>query len=271
MVLLFCPRAYGEDAISLGVHPYLPTHEVQERFMPLAIYVGGKLKRPVTVFVSKDYREHEQKVGQNEYDLSYIGSASYVKMVQRYGCKPLLARLEVNGRPTFRGVIAVAKDSPVQTLGDLVGRSFAFGDPNSTMATVVPRRMLLDAGIELGMLSNYVYLSNHEDVALGILVGDFEAGGMKEEMFDRYKGEGLRSIAMSGPVSEYLLLAGSHLPTELISRIQEILYGMKDDIQGRAVLEKIRHGAGRMVPVTDEDYDSLRGIMNVPIPARLPR
>jgi len=260
-LLLMPGLVRGGEGLSLGVHPYLPASEVQERFVPLAIFLGGKLKKPVTVLISQDYRDHEDKVGQNVYDIAYIGSSSYVDMVERYGQKPILARLEVNGAPRFRGVIVVRKESDINQLSDLAGWRFAFGDPESTMSSIIPRYLLLGAGLDLHLLGNYAYLANHENVVLSVLMGDFDAGGVKEEVFLEHREKGLRAIAYSPYVSEYLFVAGTHLPGEEQDRIRALMLSMKGDIQGRAVLQKIRPNATGLVPAADGDYDSLREIM----------
>ena len=253
--------ARAAEGLSLGVHPYLSAPEVQERFVPLAIFLGGKLKRRVTVLISQDYESHVQRVGQNMYDFAYLGSASYVEMVQHYGKKPILARLEVKGQPLFRGVIVVRKDSAFQSLSDLTGRRFAFGDPDSTMSSIIPQYLLLNAGIDLGLLGSYTHLGNHENVALSVLIGDFDAGGLKEEVFLEYEDKGLRALAYSPYVSEYLFVAGTHLTQEEVAGIRRLMLEMKNDAQGRAVLENIRRNATGLVPAKDGDYDSLRKIM----------
>lgn len=260
-LLSFYHTAWAAEGLSLGVHPYLSAPAVQERFVPLAIFLGGKLKRPVTVLISRNYEDHVEKVGQNMYDFAYLGSASYVEMVEHYGEKPILARLEVKGRPLFRGVIVVRKDSAFRSLSDLTGRRFAFGDPDSTMSSIIPQYLLLEAGIDLRLLGSYAHLGNHDNVALSILIGDFDAGGVKEEVFTEYEEKGLRALAYSPYVSEYLFVAGTHLPKDEIARIRGLMLEMKNDAQGRAVLTNLRRNATGLVPARDRDYDSLRRIM----------
>ncbi len=99
-------------ALTLAVHPYLPASEIVERFGPLADRLSRLMGRPVRVDVSKDYRSHEDRVGRNQVDIAYLGPAAYVKVVEKYGNKPLIARLEVNGRPFFQGYIVVRRKVP---------------------------------------------------------------------------------------------------------------------------------------------------------------
>ena len=100
-------------------------------------------------------------------------------MVELYGRKPLLARLERNGKAVLVGHIVVPEHSPLRNVGELRGKAFAFGDPESTMSSVVPQAVLAAAGISLSDLSRYANYRGHSNVALAVLRGGGRWGGEK--------------------------------------------------------------------------------------------
>lgn len=253
--------ARGEQPLKLGVHPYLPATELVEKFTPLAKHLAQKTRRGVVIHISKDYQEHLEKAGRDEFDIAYMGPASYVSMVDAYGQKPLLARLEVAGKPEFRGMIIVQKDSPLKDLSELKGRKFVFGDPNSTMSYIVPRYMLFLAGIKLNQLKSYKSMSNHNNVALAVLAGDFDAGAVKEGAFNKYKDRGLRILALSPAISEHVFVASSKLSPALLKTIASALLALKGDPGGKKILASIKPTVTGMVPARDRDYDNLRIII----------
>ena len=173
--------------LSLGVHPYLPATEIMARFSPLARYLAQGLGVPVSVEIAPDYDAHIEALGEGAVDIAFLGPASYVRLVQMHGPHPLLARLAVHDKSAFRGVVAVKAESSLQTLADLRGKRFAFGDPNSTMSALVPTAMLRQSGVLPGDLASVAHLSNHRNVALGVLSGQFDVGAMKEETFKQYR------------------------------------------------------------------------------------
>ena len=69
----------------LAVHPYLPAEELTSRFTPLAEALARAVGRPVTVRVGRSYAEHVEAIGSDGVDLAYLGPATYVTMVSRYG------------------------------------------------------------------------------------------------------------------------------------------------------------------------------------------
>ncbi len=254
----------AEESLTLGVHPYLPATELVKRFAPLANYLSKKIGQPVTVRVAGNYQEHIDRIGKNKVDIAYMGPASYVKMVDVYGKKPLLARLEINGNPSFQGVIIVRKESTLHTLTDLTGKRFAFGDPDSTMSHLVPRFMLWKAGVDVDKLASYKFLKNHYNVALGVLVGDYDAGAVKEEVFYKYEKRGLKMLAMTPEISEHVFVASNTLPSQKVHALREALYHLKDDKEGKVIMFSIKNSMTGMVPANDEDYDNLRIILQTP-------
>jgi phosphonate transport system substrate-binding protein len=243
------------------VHPYLPATELVKRYTPLMEYLGRKLNQPVQIQVSKDYQDHIDKIGRDKVDIAYMGPASYVKVVNHYGRKPILARLEINGKPVFQGVIIIRKGSSISNLADLSGKSFAFGDPNSTMSHLVPRYMLWKDGVNIENLAKHAFLDNHNNVALGVLAGDYDAGAVKEEVFYKYQTRGLKALMKTPEISEHLIIAGNNLHAAKVKVLREALYGLKKDEQGGNIMSAIKKTMTGMVPASDEDYDNLRTIL----------
>ena len=263
--LLFpASRADAEPVMAkpliLAVHPYLPPQEIMQRFTPLANYLAKALGRPVQVRIGRDYNEHVEAIGNEQVDLAFICPSAYVQLTARFGKKPLLARFEVNGQPHLRGVIIVRADSTLQKISDLKGKSFAFGDPSSTMSHVVPLYMLIKAGVPEQALARQQFLGAHRNVALAVLAGDFDAGAVKEETYQEYAGRGLRALATTPPISEHLFVTRANLPGEEIETARRALLRLKDAPNGTVILDGLHKGMTALVPVADGDYDNLRAI-----------
>lgn len=256
-------QAPASGPLILAVHPYLPGEELMQRFAPLARYLGSRIGRKVLVRVGRDYGEHEDHIGSNQVDIAFMGPASYVKMTERHGPKPLLARLEIEGKPVFRGAIVTRVDSGIAGLQSVHGKRFAFGDPLSTMSHLVPRYMLLQAGIGLRDLADHKYLGSHDNVALGVLAGDFDAGAVMEEVFRKYEGRGLRAVAWTPALSEHLFVVRDTLSLTTARELRDALLALGDPQTegGRSILSAIKSSVTGMARVQDSDYDNLRRIL----------
>jgi phosphonate transport system substrate-binding protein len=257
----FSGIAQAEETLTLTVHPYLPVKEIITRFTPLADYLGKEIGRPVLVRVGRDYDEHIVHVGKDRADIAFMGPASYVTLVAKYGKKPILARLEIKGQPLFQGHFIVRQDSPLKTLADLKGKRFAFGDRDSTMSHLVPQYMLEKAGVPLDKLAYYKFLGSHNNVVLAVLSGDFDAGAVKDEVFDKFAPQGLRSLASTPFFSEHLFVTRGTLPPNIIQAVRVAMVKLKDTPKGREILKAVNPNATALVPAADTDYDNLRQVL----------
>ncbi|MBF0382453.1 MAG: phosphate/phosphite/phosphonate ABC transporter substrate-binding protein, partial [Magnetococcales bacterium] len=251
----------SHGTMTLAVHPFLSSREVIKRFRPLAQYIGGKLDRKVVVKVGKDYDEHIRFIGENRVDIAFLGPASFIMMLEKYGNKPLLARFEIKGKPFFQGKIIVRDQSPIHTLQDLENKRFAFGDPASTMSHIVPHYMLRQAGVKADRLQSHAFLGSHNNVAFAVLSGDYDAGAVKEAVFYKFAAKGLRALASTPKISEHLFVASGDLSPAVVKKLQTILSQLHKDKEGRAAMAAIKKSMTKMVPVKLADYDNLRVIL----------
>lgn len=266
VLFVFCilspaTSAHAAEGLTLWIHPYLPATELIDRFSPLAQYLSEKLDRPVSIRIQQSYQAHLDFVGRDQADIAYVGPVSYLRITEQYGPKPLLAKLEVNGAPFFHGMIITRVDSGIHALSDLAGKSFAFGDPNSTMAHIVPRAMLHNAGIPVESLGKHDFLTSHHDVALGVLGGYFDAGAVKEEVYYEFEKKGLKMVAQSPPIPEHLFVARASLPRELVEEIRLLLVSIGQSPDKTAILRSIKADVTNLLPVIDQDYDTLRRLV----------
>jgi phosphonate transport system substrate-binding protein len=258
----FGAQCKTQNAYIFGIHPYLTAKELLERFTPLINYLSDQLNKPVVLRVAKTYRNHIEQVGKNQVDIAYLGPAPYVKLVEKYGHQHLLAKIEVAGESTFRGVIIVSKNSQMTTLSDLQGKGFAFGSPNSTMSHFVPRFVLWQAGITLDHLSHYQFIKSHENVVLGVLLGEFEAGAIKKDIFNRYAQQDIKVLTWTPPITVHLFVATHRFPQEHVEKLQELLLNLNQHPQGKTILTSIKKSITGLRKVKDQDYNELRYILS---------
>jgi len=256
----------AENSLTLGFMPYLNAELLIEKYTPLTQYLGRKLGRDIHISVAKDYAEHIRLTGEDKIDISFLGGSPYVVIGDKYGKKPLLARYEFDDKPSFRSVLFVAKDSPLKTVNDLVGKNVAFGNPNSTLSTQVPLYVLLEAGVGLDDLKSYKHLRNHDNVVLGVEFGDFDAGAVAEEVYVSHADRNIKVLAYSPALSTHVLVARSTLSPALQKDISKALYGMKDDPEAKAALMAIGGNLTGFVSAVDSDYDLHRTILGKVLP-----
>jgi len=253
---------FAAEKLILGVHPFVAKEMVVMKFTPLAKYLSKKTGFDIEVRVGSSYDEHIQYIGKNKVDIAYMGPASYVNMRSAYSEKPVLARLEVNGDAFFQGNIVVHKNSGINNIDQLKGKRIAFGDPNSTMSYIVPHHMLHNAGVFLDKMAKHQFLYSHNNVALGVLSGDFDAGAVKPAVFKKFEKEGLLTIAKTPKISEHLFITRSNLEKEKIKALRKAMIEISGSEAGMKALRVIKKSITGLVAAEGNDYDNLRKIIS---------
>ena len=251
----------AENTLILGVHPFLSHHQLEKKFSLLASYLSHQIGVKIEVRIGRSYSEHIDFIGSDKVDIAYMGPASYVRMVNRFGNKPILGKLEVNGSTFFQGNIITRKDSGIKTLSDLKGKHIAFGNPNSTMSYIVPHYMLHSAGLISEELEEHQLLPSHDDIALAVLSGDFDAGAVKPEVYRKFKSQNLISIAQTPKISEHLFVSQSKLSKQLIQKIRKVMLNMKNSKEGLNALQAVKKNITAIVEASNHDYENLKNII----------
>jgi len=109
-------------------------------------YLEAELGFPVEGFVSQDHAAAVEALRNGEADISFMGALPYVLAHDQVGAQVILGEV-YRGSPTYHGRIFVHKDSGIETLTDLRGKSIAFADPISESGYLYPLEIFVEAGL----------------------------------------------------------------------------------------------------------------------------
>jgi phosphate/phosphite/phosphonate ABC transporter binding protein len=257
-------RLYEEakmEVVRFGVVPLEAPAEMYRRFSPLMQYLQEALGMNFELRVASSFEAAVKELGEGITNLCYMTPSTYILAHRSYGAEVLVKALR-DGKPFHHSVIISRRDGPVKELKDIKGRSFAFGDVNSTSSHIVPRAMLLEEGIELKDLSYYNYLGHHDDVAQAVLKGEFDAGGLMESTAHKYREQGLRFVKFSLEIPEFNICVHG-LEPGMAQAIKEALLALRpDDARGSRVLASIEPSYTGFAEAEDEDYNQIRLMMS---------
>lgn len=251
----------SRGALRLGVVPLESPARMHRRFTPLAAYLGQALGRPVELKVALDFDEAVRDLGEGRTQFAFLTPSTYVLAHERYRATVLATALR-RGKPFQHAAIICRRDARLRTLADLRGRSFAFGDVNSTSSHIVPRAMLLTAGIDVDQLGSFAHLGHHDAVAAAVVRGDYDAGAVMESVAAQYEAEGLMTLVQSPPIPEFNICATRELPADVRDTLYKALLALTPDGgAGTAVLEALYADYTGFAAATDADYADVREMM----------
>ncbi|MBK9129765.1 MAG: phosphate/phosphite/phosphonate ABC transporter substrate-binding protein [Phycisphaerales bacterium] len=239
---------YATDLPTVVYRQFLPMLEVVQAEL------GKSLECPASVElrIFKTYEAALDALVQGTVDFVRFGPSSYLLAKERRPEISLLAMEDNDGEKIFQGVIVVRANSPIKTLADLRGRKFAFGDENSTIGRYLAQLQLVNAGLAASDLAGHAFLGRHDKVFTAVEVGDFDAGAVKENTYDKMNKKGtLRELVRFDNVTKpWVARAG--LDPRVAAGLREVLIGMQD----RTTLKDV--GITGFRSVKDADYESIR-------------
>lgn len=153
---------YGEKPLRIAVCPIISQQDTIEAYRIISSYISKKLGKETILIERKSYAEINVLLANGGADLAFLASGAYISYTGIEDIEPLVMQVRF-GVPYYYSYIIVSKDSNVQTLKDLRGKTFAFTDPLSFSGYLVPIHMLRQINEKPeSFFSNYIYTYSHE-------------------------------------------------------------------------------------------------------------
>jgi phosphonate transport system substrate-binding protein len=253
--------AQGKDPARLRV-ALLPDENAStliQNAQPLREYLAKALSKDIEIVVTTDYSSMIEAMRFGRIEVAYFGPFSYVLAKSRAPAIEAFAVGVERGSPTYNAVLIANKAGPVQSLAQIKGHAFAFGDQASTSSHLVPRAHIQrKAGLTAGKDYKAVHIGTHDAVARAVQAGQVPAGALSKAIFDvlvdrkTIDPARLTILDLSDPIPNYPIVMQGDLAPQLKSQIRAAFLEMKD----AKVLAAFR--VERFAPAQDKDYDVLR-------------
>ncbi len=251
--------ANAEVTLNFGVYATDSRADVEKQFRPaLAVLekdLTERLGETVTINlkISPTYEGGLDDLVQGRADFTRLGPASYVLGKDQQPGLSILAIESKDGAKTFNGIICVALNSDIESVAQLRGKSFAFGDDQSTIGRYLSQLYLVENGIRAKDLSRYEYLGRHDKVGIAVGRGEFDAGALKQSTFNKLvkKGVPIRVLVTFPNVTKpWVARAG------IDARVQEALKAALLEMTDKVALKALK--ADGMLPGSDDDFAAIR-------------
>ena len=259
LVGLMPGSARAEITLTFGTYAADKPTETVRKFRPflslLADRMSSRLAEKVTIkmTIAKEYEEGIRQLAEGEVDFARFGPASYVRVKELNPEIGIVAIESQKGKKRFKGVIVVHRDSPIQSLEELAGLTFAFGDELSTIGRYLAQAQLLEVGIASEDLHSFAYLGRHDLVGEAVGAGKYAAGALKESTYKKLvaKGVPIRVLMSFDNVTKPWLVSAD-LDAEVLQAMQDVMLSPQDEEIVRRVSKS------SYLPGVDADYDLIR-------------
>ena len=173
--------------LRMGLIPADDAEEMLRSYEPVKEYLSEKLGMLVEIKVTSDYTAAIEAMRAKHIDMAWFGPFSYIIAANVAGAEAIVNGVRrSDGKSDYRSIIVARADSGINTLDDLKGKSFAFVDPASTSGNLIPRKILIENGInpEKDFSISY-YAGTHNAVEYAVANGKVDAGADSDNSYER--------------------------------------------------------------------------------------
>jgi len=208
-------------------------------------YLEARLKRPV-LFVQRDrYRETMDLLQQEKTEFAWICDYPYIALKKDVR---LLAVALNEGKPTYRSYLIVpARDNRTRSILDLKGAVFAYADPHSNTGYLVPRFELKRGGADPARFFRRTFFTwSHRKAIDSVAAGLAQGAAVDSYVWDalsKVRPEVTARTRIAWKSEEYgfpPLVAHRNIPEADFEAMQRVLMEMKNDAEGRRLLERLK-------------------------------
>lgn len=254
------PAGGASRTLRLSMIPTTDPGKMARESEPLVAYLEKAMGAKVELTVPLNYAAVVEAFGAGKVDIAYFGGFTYVQARKRFEAQPLVQRERDR---EFHSLFITQTDSPIASLADLKGKSFAFGDVNSTSGHLMPEYFMRQASVDPEVIAKAIYTGGHDATALAVANGKADAGALDETVFRQLTKDGkldaarLRVFHTTPPYFDYVWAARKALDPALADAFSNAMLALDaSNPQHKPVLDLLR--GTRYVKAEDASYDKLR-------------
>ena len=243
---------------TFGVVPQQAAAKLARLWTPLLDAVSEASGVPLQFRTAPNIPEFERRVGSGDYDVAYMNPYHYTVFSESAGYSALAK--QVGKR--IRGIVVVAKSSPIENLEALSGAVLAFPAPAAFAASVLPQAELGARNIEFSAR----YVSSHDSVYRSVAKGLFPAGGGIQRTLanvDEVTRSKLRVVWTTAGFTPHAIATHPRIDTSQREAVLGALLALSESQEGRVLLKSIRFKG--FESARDSDWDDVRALRLAPL------
>ncbi|WP_120634388.1 phosphonate ABC transporter substrate-binding protein [Ruegeria sp. EL01] len=241
-------------------------------------YTEEALGVETKLFAPADYNGVIQGLLGGTIDMAWLGASGYAKtyLSDPEAVEPVLVKVNTDGGYGYYSIGFARKDSGITSLEDMQGKTFGFGDPNSTSGYLVPSIEIpqttgatMDSGDYFGEVK---FTGGHEQTIVAVNNGDVDGGvtwadglgdwedGFQSGALRRAVDAGLVDmndlvmIWQSEPIPEGPVVIRKSLPTEVKAKMTDLWDNLSE--KDRECFYGVAAGEAKSFdPITHDAYE----------------
>jgi phosphonate transport system substrate-binding protein len=256
------PPAAQETEYAFGFVPLHNPERLFEIYGPLTAYLTARI--PGVHFrleASRDFPSFDNKLFNRQLQFALANPYQTCRALN-HGYR-VFAKLGDDS--DFRGIILVRRDSGVEKVSDLKGKSVSFLSQTTLGTTMLPQYYLHTHGLDVNTDIRSLYVGTHESSIMNVYHRFAAAGATRPgpwAAFQRLYPNEARELVVKWETESLPhlgLLARDDVPQSLVDKVAALLFALEDTEEGRKILDGIP--ITHIASATNETYEPARAFL----------
>jgi phosphonate transport system substrate-binding protein len=256
-----------DSAINFGIMSTESSQNLKSVWQPFIDDMSKKTGLKVNATFASDYAGLIQGMRFNKVDVAWLGNKAAMEAVDRSGGEIFAQTAAANGAPGYWSVIIARKDSPINSVEDMLKHAkeltFGNGDPNSTSGYLVPGYYVFAKNhVDAATAFKRTLNSSHEVNALSVAKGQLDVATFNTESMDRLQvtqpesAAKLKVIWKSPIIPADPMVWRKGMADETKNKIRDFFASYGDTAEEKAVLANMQ--MGKFLKSSDDQLLTIR-------------
>ncbi|MDH5692032.1 MAG: phosphate/phosphite/phosphonate ABC transporter substrate-binding protein [Gammaproteobacteria bacterium] len=255
--------------LTMGVFPRRAVAQTHKMFKPLAQELEKQLGEKVHIKVEKDFKAFWKGVQTGKYDIVHYNQYHYLLSQKKHGYQVIAVNEEM-GSSEISGALSVRKDSGINSVSDLKGKTIMFGGGKKAMGSyIAPLAILKKHGLEPGKDFKVMFSKNPPSAVIGVYNNAADAAGSGNVIL-KIKGvqkkidtNKMKILAESDTFTHLPWAVKDSMPSAKWKKIQKTMTSLKGSSNGKNILKSA--SVTGFKAASDKDFDGVRKIVKYAI------
>lgn len=257
------------ETIVMGFVPSQDSDTIAETVEPLAERLSQELGVKVVGEVMTNYTALVEAMGANQVHIGFIPAFGYVQANEQYGVEVIL-KSERYGSGTYRAQYLVRADSGIESLADLEGKIWAYGDQGSTSGYLFPANQLMEkfdietaADLENEFFASTVQTGGHDNSAIEVYEGGADVAttfeDVRSDLEEEYPDimEKLVVLDYTEDIPNDTISVTKELDDKLVQKIKDAFLGFNEDTKMIEIMNEV-YNWDAIIDATDAEYQVVK-------------
>ena len=233
------PQLLKKTVYIFGVHPLHNPKRLFEVYQPMVDYINARLNGgELRLEASRDYAAYNKKLFSGYFHFSLPNPYQTIMSTQ-HGYK-IFGKM--GDDENFKGIILVRKDSGIEKVSDLKGKTVSYPAPTALAATMMPQWYLHTHGLDINNDINNSYVGSQESSIMNVYLGKSAAASTWPppwRAFIKERPEVAKEVMIKWETTSLPnngFVVRKDVPKDVVAQVSQIIFSLHTHPEGREIL-----------------------------------